>query len=69
MVDGWGGVIDALAPFARPFFTLGREPLAHLDGIPAHQYWTVRCLSVHEGTPRARVIDARGPSASATSAI
>ena len=52
---------DALAPFARPLFTLGREPLAHLDEIPPHQFWFIRCLDAHEGNHRARVIDARGP--------
>lgn len=60
-VDGWSGVVDALAPFARPLFTLGREPLAHLDEIPPHQFWFIRCLDAHEGNHRARVIDARGP--------
>ncbi|HEY3598549.1 MAG TPA: cobalt-precorrin-6A reductase [Paraburkholderia sp.] len=61
MVDHWGEVVAALAPFARPLFTLGREPLAHLDEIPLHQYWTVRCLDAHPGNTRAQVIDARGP--------
>lgn len=60
-VDGWSGVVAALAPFARPLFTLGREPLAHLDEVPAHQHWTIRCLDAHRGHDRARVIDARGP--------
>lgn len=61
MVDGWAGVTEAIAPFARVLFTLGREPLAHLDEVPAHQHWTVRCLDAHAGHARARVIDARGP--------
>ncbi|HVE06542.1 MAG TPA: cobalt-precorrin-6A reductase [Paraburkholderia sp.] len=61
MVDGWQGVCAALAPFARPLFTLGREALAHLDEIPAHQFWTVRCLDAHPGHARATVIEARGP--------
>lgn len=60
-VSGWDGLCVQLAPFARPFFTLGREPLAHLDAIPSHQYWTVRCLDAHLGNERARVIGARGP--------
>jgi precorrin-6A/cobalt-precorrin-6A reductase len=60
-VDDWDGVVAALAPYARPFFTLGREALAHLDEIPAHQYWTVRCLEAHPGNARATIIDARGP--------
>ncbi|WP_043284716.1 cobalt-precorrin-6A reductase [Paraburkholderia oxyphila] len=61
MVDGWAGVIEAIAPFSGVLFTLGREPLAHLDEVPAHQHWTVRCLDAHAGHARARVIDARGP--------
>lgn len=60
-VDDWSGVLAALAPFARPLFTLGREPLAHLDAVPPHQHWTIRCLDAHPGHARATVIDARGP--------
>ena len=61
MVDSWSDLIHAIAPFARPLFTLGREPLAHLDEIPAQQYWTIRCLDAHPGNARARIVDARGP--------
>ncbi|MCM2547772.1 cobalt-precorrin-6A reductase [Burkholderia glumae] len=60
-VRDWAGVAAAIAPFARPFFTLGREPLAHLDEIPPHQHWIIRCLDAHPGNARARVIAARGP--------
>ncbi|SDE14610.1 cobalt-precorrin-6A reductase [Paraburkholderia lycopersici] len=61
MVGDWAGVSEAIAPFARPLFTLGREPLAHLDEVPPQQHWTIRCLDAHPGHARARVIDARGP--------
>jgi precorrin-6A/cobalt-precorrin-6A reductase len=61
MVGTWAELIDAMKPFSRPLFTLGREPLTHLDEIPAHQYWTVRCLDAHPGNLQARIIDARGP--------
>ena len=61
MVDNWAELTAALAPFSRPLFTLGREPLAHLDEIPAHQHWTVRCLEAHPGNAQARILDARGP--------
>jgi len=61
MVDDWNAVIAALAPFRRPLFTLGREPLAHLDEIPPHQFWTVRCLESHQDHPRARILATRGP--------
>ncbi len=61
MAGAWTDVMAAIAPFARPLFTLGREPLAHLDEIPAHQYWIVRCLDPHAGNARSRIVDARGP--------
>ncbi|MGF6723556.1 precorrin-6A/cobalt-precorrin-6A reductase [Paraburkholderia sp. GAS41] len=61
MTDNWAGLTAAMEPFSHPLFTLGREPLAHLDEIPAHQFWTVRCLDAHPGNAQARVIDARGP--------
>lgn len=60
-VADWAALSTALEPFQRPFFTLGREPLAHLQAITLHQHWTVRCLDDYPGTPRARVIGARGP--------
>ena len=60
-VADWPELIEALKDFRRPFFTLGREPLEHLHEIPAHQYWTVRCLQSLPGAERAEVIGARGP--------
>lgn len=60
-VNDWTDMIDALGDFQRPFFTLGREPLAHLHEIPAHQHWTVRCLDAQAPTDRAEIIGDRGP--------
>lgn len=60
-VADWAALIQALAPFGKPFFTLGREPLAHLDEIPTHQRWTLRLLDPQPEHPRARCIAARGP--------
>lgn len=60
-VADWPGLSHALRDYRRPFFTLGREPLAHLDAIPAHQHWTLRCLDPHPGNARCQVIGARGP--------
>lgn len=60
-VADWAELSAALAPFQRPFFTLGREPLEHLDSIPAGHYWTLRSLDAHPGNARATVIGARGP--------
>ncbi|QQC65759.1 cobalt-precorrin-6A reductase [Paraburkholderia ginsengisoli] len=61
MVGDWDELTAALVPFRRPLFTLGREPLAHLDEIPPQQFWTVRCLDAQPDTARSRVIAARGP--------
>ncbi|CAB3697009.1 Precorrin-6A reductase [Paraburkholderia sediminicola] len=61
MVDDWTELTAALVAFKRPLFTLGREPLAHLDEIPSQQFWTVRCLDAREAHPRARILATRGP--------
>lgn len=60
-VSDWAELIDALKPFKRPLFTLGREPLQHLDEIPADQFWTLRALDMYPGNARCEVIGARGP--------
>ena len=60
-VADWAELITALEPFRRPLFTLGREPLQHLDEIPAHQFWTLRALDIYPGNERCEIIGARGP--------
>jgi precorrin-6A/cobalt-precorrin-6A reductase len=60
-VANWAELISALAPFKRPLFTLGREPLEHLHEIPEHQFWTLRALDAYPGNERCEVIGARGP--------
>ncbi|MEE5040152.1 cobalt-precorrin-6A reductase [Pseudomonas alliivorans] len=60
-VADWSELVAALAPFNRPFFTLGREPLQHLEEIPEHQFWTLRALDSYPGNERCDVIGARGP--------
>ncbi|MFK0267231.1 cobalt-precorrin-6A reductase [Pseudomonas asiatica] len=60
-VEDWAGLIEALKPFRRPLFTLGREPLQHLDEIPPEQFWTLRALEACPGNDRCEVIGARGP--------
>ena len=60
-VSDWAELIIALAPFKRPLFTLGREPLQHLHEIPEHQFWTLRALDAYPGNDRCDVIGARGP--------
>ncbi|MDZ5604482.1 cobalt-precorrin-6A reductase [Pseudomonas sp. RP23018S] len=59
--EGWPDLVTALAPFERPLFTLGREPLLHLDEIPPGQCWTLRALLSYPGNARCEVIGARGP--------
>jgi precorrin-6A/cobalt-precorrin-6A reductase len=60
-VGEWAELIEALKPFKRPLFTLGREPLQHLDEIPVDQFWTLRALDVYPGNAHCEVIGARGP--------
>ncbi|NBF10602.1 cobalt-precorrin-6A reductase [Pseudomonas sp. Fl4BN1] len=60
-VADWSHLVQTLQPFKRPLFTLGREPLQHLDEIPPEQFWTLRALEAYPGNPRCEVIGARGP--------
>ncbi|MBF8745990.1 MULTISPECIES: cobalt-precorrin-6A reductase [Pseudomonas putida group] len=60
-VADWPALVEALRPFKRPLFTLGREPLQHLDEIPSGQFWTLRALEACAGNSRCEVIAARGP--------
>lgn len=57
----FSSILDAVAPYRHPLWTLGREPLAHLDEIPRSQHWTIRCLDSHPGHARATIVAARGP--------
>jgi precorrin-6A/cobalt-precorrin-6A reductase len=54
-------ILREIAPYERPLWTSGREPLVHLDAIPVSQHWTIRCLDAHPGNDRSTVIAARGP--------
>ncbi|MEG5265348.1 cobalt-precorrin-6A reductase [Pseudomonas sp. JDS28PS106] len=60
-VADWQDLNTAMAPFQRPLFTLGREPLQHLHEIFEHQFWTLRALDACPGNERCEVIAARGP--------
>ena len=60
-VADWAELTEALKPFKRPLFTLGREPLQHLHEVPVEQFWTLRALDVYPGNERCEVIGARGP--------
>lgn len=60
-IADWDHLMQALRPFKRPLFTLGREPLQHLDEIPPGQFWTLRALDSCPGNERCEIIGARGP--------
>ncbi|WDY57453.1 cobalt-precorrin-6A reductase [Pseudomonas sp. PSKL.D1] len=60
-VADWAELVEALKPFKRPLFTLGREPLQHLEEIPPGQFWTLRALEACQGNEQCEVIAARGP--------
>lgn len=60
-VADWAELVQALKPFHRPLFTLGREPLQHLHEIPPGQFWSLRALDIYPGNERCEVIGARGP--------
>ncbi|WP_213879603.1 cobalt-precorrin-6A reductase [Pseudomonas sp. dw_358] len=60
-VADWPELVEALAPFERPLFTLGREPLQHIHQIPPHQFWTLRSLDSYPGNHQCEIIGARGP--------
>ena len=57
----FASIMEAISPYKRPLWTLGREPLDHLDDLPSWQHWTIRCLDPHNGNARATIIAARGP--------
>ncbi len=59
-VADWAELVEALKPFQRPLFTLGREPLEHLHEIPEGQFWALRALDTYPGNARCEVIGARG---------
>lgn len=60
-VADWAELHQALEGFRRPLFTLGREPMQHLQEIPAQQFWTLRALTDYPANARCQVIAARGP--------
>jgi precorrin-6A/cobalt-precorrin-6A reductase len=57
----WPDMMAQLASFTRVLMALGREPLNHLDEIPGHQHWWVRCLSSEQMHPNVSLLSARGP--------
>lgn len=57
-VQDWTQIQAALIGFKRPLWTLGREPLRHLDAIPDGQRWFIRCLGLDEVAQGVRDVDA-----------
>jgi precorrin-6A/cobalt-precorrin-6A reductase len=57
----WVDLREQVAPFRRPFFTIGLEPFSHLAEIPAAQHWLVRCLEHAPAAERLTVLTAVGP--------
>lgn len=61
-VDGWINLKMALSAFCRPFFTIGQEPLTHVESIPPTQHWLIRCLAAQAPSlPNLIVLNAFGP--------
>ena len=54
-VAHWSELVEVLAPFQRPLFTLGREPLEHLHEIPPEQKMVI-ILNSDEGVEVARLV-------------
>jgi precorrin-6A/cobalt-precorrin-6A reductase len=62
----WSALSTALTGFHRPFFTIGLEPLnhiqTHIQTLPSEQYWLVRCLEAQPAPVlRLTVLNATGP--------
>ena len=60
--NDWPAVAAAIAPYRRPFFTIGNTPLDHVNDIRSEQEWLVRTLAAHNiSDSRIHIISARGP--------
>lgn len=57
----WQEISSVIKGYKRPFFTLGRQPLAHVQCIPDPQHWFIRCLHPHPSSLHFTVIPSRGP--------
>ncbi|MEM7208673.1 MAG: cobalt-precorrin-6A reductase [Pseudomonadota bacterium] len=60
--NNWPAITLATLPYKRPFFTIGRQPLFHMDDVPVRQEWLIRTLAASDtGNNRVRVLRSRGP--------
>lgn len=57
----WPELIEALAPYRRPFLSLGASALEYIDQRPEHQHWIIRSINPHPPCPGITCLTARGP--------
>ncbi len=63
VADDWSAIVAATMSYRRPFLTIGRKPLLHMDEVPTHQQWLIRTLTAANdaNNPKAHVLQSRGP--------
>ena len=62
----WTQLMLLLAHYKRPFFSIGQLPFNHLNAIPEHQHWFIRCFRrpkhlLEINTSRSTIIESIGP--------
>ena len=57
----WADLLQALAPFRRPFLSLGASALQHIEQRPEYQHWIIRSILPHPSCAGITHISARGP--------
>ncbi len=58
----WPAITMATLKYSRPFFTIGRQPVLHMDNVPNHQQWLIRTLAASDANnSKAHVLRSRGP--------
>jgi len=62
VADSWPAITMATLKYRRPFFTIGRKPVLHMDDVPNHQQWLIRTLAASDANnSKAHVLRSRGP--------
>jgi len=62
----WSQLVGLLKCYRAPFFSIGQTPFEHIDDIPKHQHWCIRCLQkpqpeVTSKTQQYTVLESIGP--------
>ena len=62
----WAQLTQLLAHYTRPFFSIGQLPFNHLNTIPDHQHWYIRCYRRPQHQPEidsshVTIIESIGP--------